>query len=82
MCIYAKRVAEAEAWLRKTTYCSDINIMELDAVLKDINLLKSRLIQPLYLGEWVTSRVTNKMWVQMKGATEILVKSYLRMLDE
>lgn len=56
--------------------------MELDAVLKDINLLKSRLIQPLYLGEWVTSRVTNKMWVQMKGATEILVKSYLRMLDE
>lgn len=66
MCIYVKRSAEAEAWLRKTTYCIHISIMELDAVLKDINLLKSRLIQPLCLGEGVTSRVTNKRRVQIK----------------
>lgn len=66
-----------------------INVAELDAVLKWVNLalklrqrstwIQTNLATTL---DWVRSVIIDEKWIQAKGAAEMLVKCYLRVLGE
>ncbi|XP_029636193.1 uncharacterized protein LOC115211658 [Octopus sinensis] len=74
-------MVEDAAWLRKTDDCNHINVAELDAVLKGVNLalkwglhtIEIRTDSATVLG-WVTAVITNERRVRTKGVAEMLVK--------
>ena len=81
------RVVEDAAWLRKQTDYSHINVAELDAVIKGLNLaikwgLKdiSLMIDSSTVVGWVNLTLTDERRVKTKGAEEILIKRRLGVL--
>lgn len=80
---------EDAAWLRKKHDYSHINVAELDAVLKGINLalkwglreVDVRTDSATVLG-WLKSVVTEEKRVRTKGASEMIVKRRLGILRE
>ncbi|XP_029634935.1 uncharacterized protein LOC115210471 [Octopus sinensis] len=82
-------MVEDAAWLRKTDDCNHINVAELDAVLKGVNLalkcglhtIEIRTDSATVLG-WMTAVITNERRVRTKGAAEMLVKRRLGILRE
>ncbi|XP_029643257.1 uncharacterized protein LOC115217646 [Octopus sinensis] len=80
---------EDAAWLRKMDDCSHINVAELEAVLKGVNLalkwglhtIEIRTDSATVLG-WATAVITDERRVRTKGAAEMLVKRRLGILHE
>ncbi|XP_029641347.1 uncharacterized protein LOC115216286 [Octopus sinensis] len=80
---------EDAAWLRKADDFNHINVTELDAVLKGVNLalkwrlrtIEIRTDSATVLG-WVGSVITGERRVRTKGVTEMLVKCRLGVLGE
>lgn len=80
---------EDAAWLRKKDDCSHINVAELDAVLKGVNLalrwglhaLEIRTDSATVRG-WVASVISNQKRIRTKGVAEMLVKRRLGILRE
>ena len=82
-------VAENAAWLRKKDDASHINVAELDAVRKGVNLALKWELRNVHLETnsatvvlWVKSIVTNKRRMKTKGAAGMLVKLRLGMLGD
>ncbi|GAB1600005.1 hypothetical protein Ahia01_000278000, partial [Argonauta hians] len=82
-------VVEDAAWLRKKGDAGHINVAELDAVMKGVNLairwglrdLEVRTDSATVHG-WVRSTVTMESRVRTKGAAEMLIKRRLGILSE
>ena len=82
-------VAEDATWLRKKNDYNHINVAELDAVLKGINLaikwglreIEIRIDSATVLS-WVTSKMEESGRIRTKGAGEMIVKQRLRILGE
>ena len=82
-------VAEDATWLRKKNDYNHINVAELDAVLKGINLaikwglreIEIRTDSAMVLS-WVTSTVKKSGRIRTKGAGEVIVKQRLGILGE
>ena len=82
-------VAEDAAWLQKKDDASHINVAELDAVLKGVNLALKWELRDVHLKtdsstvvSWVKLVVTNERKVKTKGAAEMLVKQRLGLLED
>lgn len=82
-------VAEDATWLRKSDDFNHINIAELDAVLKGVNLaIKWRLTNieirtdSATVLSWVNSTVEESGRIRTKGAGEVIIKRRLGMLRE
>ena len=80
---------EDAAWLRKKNDCSHINVAELDAAMKGINLalkwgLKGIEIKTdsATVASWIRSAVTGDKRIKTKGAAEMLIKRRLGALGE
>ena len=80
---------EDAAWLRKKDDFSRINVAELDAVLKGLNLALKWGIRDITLCtdsatvlSWVTSIITAERRVKTKGASEMVVKRRLGTVRE
>ncbi|XP_036361043.1 uncharacterized protein LOC118764383 [Octopus sinensis] len=74
-------MVEDAAWLRKIDGCNHINVVELDAVLKGVNLALKWGLHAIEISTdsatvlgWVTAVITNEWRVRTKGAAEMLVK--------
>lgn len=83
------RTVEDAAWLRKTTDVAHINIAELDAVLKGLNLALKWNLQTLEIITdsaavlcWVRSTLTGSSRVRVSGMSEMLVKRRLGLVKE
>lgn len=81
--------AEDAAWLRKKDDVAHINVAELDAVMKGINLALKWGLQNVEVRtdsatvfSWIQSEATGERRVKTKGAAEMLVKRRLMMLRE
>ena len=77
-------VVEDAAWLRKATDASHINVSELDAVLKGVNLaLKWQLCKFEIMTDsatvcsWVRSVITGDSRIKTKGSAEMLIRRRL-----
>ena len=82
-------VAEDAAWLRKKGEASHINVAELDAVLKGVNLALKWGLQDVSVKTdsatvfaWLKSVISNEKRVKTKGAAEMLVKRRLGVLAD
>ena len=80
---------EDAAWLRKKSDCSHINVAELDAAMKGINLalkwgLKGIEVKAdsATVASWIRSVVTGERRVKTKGAAEMLIKRRLGALGD
>ena len=77
-------VVEDASWLRKERDTQHINLAELDAVLKGINMALMWEATILYIHtdpacvhKWVTDTLTGKAWVHTREASEILIRRRL-----
>ena len=77
-------IVEDAAWLRKSTDCAHINVAELDAVLKGVNLaLKWKLREIEVMTDsatvlsWLRSVITADHGIKTYGAAEMLIKRRL-----
>ena len=82
-------MAEDAAWLWKKDDASHINVTELDVVLKGVNLALKWELHNVHLKTdsttvvlWVKLVVTNERRVKTKGASEMLVKWRLGILED
>ena len=82
-------VVEDSAWLRKTSDCAHINVAELDAVLKGMNLALKwglRVIEVMTdsvtVMSWLRSVLTGNRRVRTHGAAEMLIKRRLAVFSE
>lgn len=80
---------EDAAWLRKKNDFSHVNVAELDAVMKGINLTLKwglRVIEiktdSATVASWVRSAVTGDRRIKTKGAAEMLIKRRLGALED
>ena len=80
---------EDTAWLRKKDDFGHINVVELDAVLKGVNLALKWGLQEIEVRTdsatvcgWIKSIVTAEKGVRTKGASEMIVKRRLGILQE
>ncbi|GAB1600614.1 uncharacterized protein LOC115212112 [Argonauta hians] len=80
---------EDAAWLRKKNDFSHVNVAELDAVMKGINLALKwglRVIEiktdSATVASWVRSAVTGDRRIKTKGAAEMLIKRRLGALED
>ena len=78
---------EDAAWLRKKDDFGHINVAELDAVLKGVNLALKWGVQEIEIRTgsatvcgWKKSIVTAEKRVRTKGASEMIVKRWLGMI--
>ena len=82
-------VVEDSTWLRKKNDYNHINVAELDAVLKGINLAIKWGLREIEIRtdsatvlSWVTSTAEESGTIRTKGAGEIIVKRRLGILGE
>ena len=82
-------VEEDATWLRKKNHYNHINVAELDAVLKGINLAIKWGLREIEIRtdsdtvlSWVTSTVEESGRIRKKGAGEMIVKQRLGILAE
>ncbi len=80
-------VVEDAAWLRKTTDCAHINVAELEAVLKGVNLAIKWTVNVLEVMtdsatvfSWVKAVVARDRRVKTTGSAEMLIKRRLAVL--
>ena len=80
---------EDAAWLRKRDDCGHINVAELDAVLKGLNLALKWGLRKIELRTdsatvfaWVRSAISGEKRIKTKGGAEMLVKRRLGIIRE
>ena len=80
---------EDATWLRKRDDCGHINVAELDAVLKGLNLALKWGLRKIELRTdsatvfaWVRSAISGEKRIKTKGAAEMLVKRRLGIIRE
>ena len=83
------RVVEDASWLRKKDDTAHINVAELDAVLRGINLaLKWKLAEVVLATDsatvhgWLISTLTGSHRIRTSGVAEMLVRRRLSMVDD
>ena len=83
------RVVEDASWLRKKDDTAHINVAELDAVVRGINLaLKWKLSKVVLATDsatvygWLTSTLTGSHRIRTSGIAEMLVRRRLSMVDD
>ena len=83
------RLIEDAAWLRKASDCAHINVSELDAVLKGINLaLKWDLTEIEVMTDsvtvlhWLNSALSKDRRIKTRGSAEMLIKRRLATFQE
>ena len=82
-------VLEDACWLRPENDAQHINLAELDAVLKGINLAlqwQCKLLRvktdSVCVHHWVSDTLTRRTWVHTKAATEMLIRRQLNTLKK
>ena len=82
-------VVEDATWLRKKIDYNHINVVELDAILKGINLAIKWGLRKIKIRtdlatvvSWVTSKVEESGRIRTKGAGEVILKRRLGILGE
>ena len=80
-------VVEDAAWLRKKSDYNHINVAELEAVLKGVNLALKWNLRDIHIMTdsvtvygWMNAKLTEERRVQTKGAAEMIVKRRLGIL--
>ena len=83
------RLIEDAAWLRKVSDCAHINVSELDAVLKGMNLaLKWNLTEIEVMTDsvtvlhWLNAAVSKDRRIKTRGSAEMLIKRRLATFEE
>lgn len=74
-------IVEDTAWLRKKTDYDYINVAELDATIKGVNLALKWSLKDMEIRRdlttvlsWIGSVITEKKKVQTKGAVEMVIR--------